>query len=63
MFESIKKWFTKMVKHLFSDFENVKTDNESFQNTNDTFTPAEIVKKQPKIKQIKKSYKKTAKYS
>jgi uncharacterized membrane protein (DUF106 family) len=63
MFESIKKWFTKIIKHLFGDFENTKTINNHLQNTKDTFTPAEIVKKQPKIKQIKKNYKKTAKYS
>ena len=55
MFESIKKWFTKMVKHLFSDFENTKNVNNKFQNANETFIPAEIVKKQPKIKQIKKN--------
>jgi hypothetical protein len=66
MFESIKNFFTKSVKNTIKNFEKaeiVEDNNQCELNTNNTFTSAEIIRETPKIKQLKKKYKNSAKYS
>ena len=64
MFESIKSFFTKSKKNVSKNSQKIKTVEENNQdelNTKNILTKS--TKKIPKIKQLKKKYKNSPKFS